>query len=78
MGKDVAYPNMKPLVEAPPARGCQYIAGEPCGLDTLYCAEPVEPGSSYCAQHHKLCYAGFQFPKGTGKGFRLPGKRVAA
>lgn len=31
---------------------CRYIAGD----DFLFCAHPVQEGSSYCSTHHRLCW----------------------
>jgi len=40
-----------------PWPGCAFIAAwdwEPGAAP--YCGAPVQPGSSYCAAHHRLCY----------------------
>ena len=40
---------------------CRYIAGEPNGLETLYCGqERAHRKTSYCPEHHALCYVGLQ------------------
>lgn len=31
-------------------------------LPFVFCCEPVQPGSSYCAPHHRRCHAGFGRP----------------
>jgi GcrA cell cycle regulator len=43
-----------PLPE--PVRGCQYIAGEPKGIRTVFCGSPKKLGSPYCASHHSVCF----------------------
>lgn len=35
---------------------CQFIAGEPRGADTVFCAAQVRAGSSYCPGHHARCW----------------------
>lgn len=37
-----------------PEKTCQWINGEP--RDRSFCASPSKPGSSYCEQHHAVCY----------------------
>jgi GcrA cell cycle regulator len=37
-------------------RTCQHIAGEPAGRETLFCGDPTQPGSPYCAAHHAMCH----------------------
>ncbi len=39
-----------------PARGCQYIAGEPTGGDACKCGRPARAGSAYCEDHHDACH----------------------
>lgn len=43
-----------PLMALRP-RQCKFIAAEPPGPDYLACGNPTRDGSSYCADHHKLC-----------------------
>jgi len=35
-------------------RTCQFIEGEP--RDRNFCGKPVQPGSSYCPEHHARCW----------------------
>ncbi len=37
------------------ARDCQFIAGDP-GVGASTCAKPSKRGSSYCLEHHAICY----------------------
>lgn len=39
----------------PPAKTCQYIAGNP-REDPTKCGARSKPGSSYCPDHHARCY----------------------
>lgn len=39
-----------------PHKACQFIPGEPAGAETVFCCAPVRPGSSYCAEHHAVCW----------------------
>lgn len=45
---------------------CRYIEGE--ARDLGFCEKPVQKGSSYCPEHHKLCYKkitlNYKKPKG--------------
>ena len=47
--------NPKPLKRpAPPvwqAKACQWIDGEPDGVNTIYCGQPTKDGLSWCAAH---------------------------
>lgn len=66
--KFVAPPPPPPT--EPPKRvqgGCRYIAGEvvpgmtPDEIEALHCNIEPKPGSSYCHEHHGVCY--FTIPK---------------
>ncbi len=37
------------------ARTCQFIAGDP-RIDASMCGAGTRVGSSYCAEHHSICY----------------------
>lgn len=39
---------------------CRFIAGAPCGQDTLYCGRPIRLGYSYCPAHACLAYVRVQ------------------
>ena len=54
MGKEVAYPSMRPMVTARPAEACQWLHGEPKDRD--FCGDPIRAGSPYCPEHHERCY----------------------
>jgi hypothetical protein len=52
----------RPAALAPRERTCQFIAGEK-GVDFtsysqpgIYCGKPVRAGSSWCPEHHRLCW----------------------
>lgn len=51
----VPLPQVVPLIG-----GCQYIEGDPLELLRRkidpYCGKPRKDGSSYCAEHHKICW----------------------
>lgn len=51
------------------ARTCQFIEGEPEGMDTVYCGDDVKVGSSYCEMHHALCYREMSPPSEVKKPF---------
>ncbi len=40
----------------PATRGCQFIAGEPTGIDACKCGRPIRSGSAYCEEHHDACH----------------------
>ena len=46
--------NIIPLCPAPPAKTCQWLHGEP--RERNFCGERVKRGSSYCAEHHAVCW----------------------
>ena len=48
------YPSLSPLAETRPPATCQWIEGEP--RERAFCGAPVKPGSSYCEEHHALCW----------------------
>lgn len=39
---------------------CRYIFGDPGrgGIETKFCGKPCKEGSSYCEEHHRLCFDG--------------------
>ena len=37
---------------------CQFFAGPPSADDAMKCGRPAADGSSYCAEHHVLCWRG--------------------
>jgi hypothetical protein len=51
-----AMPVARPVPAINPNRFCRFIAGEPAGLATLYCEAPCRAGSSYCPDHHAVCF----------------------
>lgn len=40
--------------------GCRFIEGDPMELVRArvdpFCGEPTQPGSAYCAEHHRRCF----------------------
>lgn len=48
----VSFKDLKPGI----IRQCRFIEGQPAGLDTVYCGEPVLQGKSWCEGHHKIIY----------------------
>lgn len=53
----VTLPGLSALPQAPRARGCEYIAGDPRDGGTM-CGAPIKQGSrfSFCAEHHAVCF----------------------
>ena len=50
-------PTFPPTSSPKPAwvKECQYIEGDKVTPDAM-CREPVKTGSSYCPEHHRLCF----------------------
>lgn len=46
-------PRLQPLSRH---HTCQFIAGEPLIDDVCKCGEPAQVGSSYCPEHHAICW----------------------
>lgn len=44
-------------------RSCRYIVSGNNAKEFLFCNAPKRDGSSYCADHHKLCYVPMSAPK---------------
>tara|TARA_Y100000310_G_scaffold343675_1_gene452414 strand:- start:2666 stop:3208 length:543 start_codon:yes stop_codon:yes gene_type:complete len=42
---------------------CQWIPGEPCGFNTIYCVRRAIPEASYCDEHEKLAHRPFPSEK---------------
>ena len=49
------------------ASGCRFIAGEKPYGDRPFCERVLKEGSSYCPEHHALCYRPFN--EVAAKGF---------
>lgn len=47
-----------------PSRTCQYIYTDPLVV-VIMCGEKTKPGSSYCLEHHKICY--YKMEKADGR-----------
>jgi hypothetical protein len=48
--------SIKPGFSGPPARGCQWIEGEPSGDDSCKCLKPSKTGFDWCEEHFKRVY----------------------
>lgn len=46
---------------------CRAIIGEVNGIDTIYCAAPVQEGKSWCCKHHKIFTVPFQKKEESNK-----------
>ena len=44
-------------VSIPSGRQCEYVLGGPEQSDWFHCGHPKLTASSYCADHHALCYS---------------------
>lgn len=53
----IPAPVRAPLPDGMIHKTCQYIAGQPTRADSCKCGRRVAPGSSYCAEHHALCWS---------------------
>lgn len=61
----------RPLASAP--KGCQWPLWGPDEKPThQYCGSDVKPGSSYCAEHHAICYRTDFGTKGEAMATRVP------
>lgn len=49
-------PSLKVALLDLKAEDCRYIDGDP-RAEHSYCGHPRQPGSSYCAWHHRVCYS---------------------
>lgn len=49
-----SFLKLRELPEGP--TGCRYITGDPDGIFTKWCDAPMKPGSSYCSDHHSICW----------------------
>ena len=56
--------RLAPRAPVPPARTCRFITGDDyldriragASVDSVVCGRPVQPGSSYCPEHHQRCW----------------------
>ena len=64
---DVCRPRLRPSARRAISKsviGCRHISGDPKD-DPTNCGRPVQQDSSYCKEHHALCYN--KAPKHWGK-----------
>lgn len=54
--KDVTLTPKLPRPKIPEITGCSYSFGHPGTEEFRFCNAKVKEGSSYCEEHHKLCY----------------------
>lgn len=75
-------PKPKPKQRVKGMKGCQWIEkdgpdygiDDPTGhSDSFKCGDKVKPGSSYCAEHHALCYVRVSRLKSSGR-FAVEGR----
>ena len=57
---------------------CQFIPGDPCGAETVYCGQPkAEHSRNYCAEHHARCYRKVEPTRGAFVLFERNGRKAA-
>lgn len=57
---------------------CQFIPGDPCGADTVYCGEPkAEHSHAYCAEHHARCFRKAEPSRGPFMLYERNGRKAA-
>ena len=50
---------------------CRFVLNDGKPSSFLFCSAPMKVGSSYCEEHHKICYTKLEK---TGNKFRLHNK----
>jgi hypothetical protein len=50
---------------------CRFVLNDGKPSSFLFCSAPMKAGSSYCEEHHKICYTKLEK---TGNKFRLHNK----
>ena len=50
---------------------CRFVLNDGKPSSFLFCSAPMKAGSSYCEEHHKICYTKLER---TGNKFRLHNK----